>query len=66
MKTMQPSMMVVRRPVKSAISPAMRAPKKVPAERMETMRDFCQEGRAKPLGSEPPLANRGSLGSRPV
>ncbi len=40
LKTMQPRMMVVRRPSRSAMSPATSAPKKVPADRMEVMRDF--------------------------
>jgi len=43
MKTPQPAMMVVRRPNQSARSPAMRAPKKVPAERMEVMSDFFHD-----------------------
>ena len=49
MKIPHPAMMVVRRPTKSARSPAMRAPKNVPAERMEVMRDFFHEGRVKSL-----------------
>ena len=51
MKTRHPAMMVVRRPTKSAKSPAMIAPKKVPAERMEVMRDFCHDGRVKSLAA---------------
>ena len=39
MKIKQPEMMVVRRPMKSAMSPAMRAPRKVPRDRMEVVRD---------------------------
>jgi len=35
-------MMVERRPIQSAKEPAMSAPKKVPAERIDTMSDFCQ------------------------
>ena len=58
--------MVVRRPMKPAKSPAIRAPKKVPAERIETISDFCQEGRANPEGSEPFLAYAGLFGSLPV
>lgn len=42
-----PQMIVVRRPMKSARSPAMRAPKKVPADRMDVIRDFFQAGREK-------------------
>lgn len=38
-KMKQPLMMVVRRPMKSAISPAMRAPKKVPQDRMDVVKD---------------------------
>ena len=53
MKTMQPTMMVVRRPMKSAKSPAIRAPKKVPAERIDTIRDFSHDGKANPEGLEP-------------
>ena len=58
--------MVVRRPMKSAKSPATRAPKKVPAERIEAISDFCREGRANPEGSEPFLAYAGLFGSLPV
>jgi hypothetical protein len=50
MKTKQPAMTVVRRPNQSARSPAIRAPKKVPAERIETMRDFFHEGTTKASG----------------
>jgi hypothetical protein len=39
-KTAQPRMIVVRRPNQSAREPAISAPKKVPAERMETIKDF--------------------------
>lgn len=45
MKIPQPMMIVVRRPMKSAKSPAAIDPKKVPAERMEVIRDFCHDGR---------------------
>jgi hypothetical protein len=38
-------MTVKRRPSQSAMSPAIRAPKKVPAERIEVMRDLCEEVR---------------------
>ena len=44
MKTKQPRMIVVRRPKKSARSPAMIAPKKVPADKMETIKDFFHDG----------------------
>lgn len=47
MKTMQPAITVVRRPNQSARSPAIKAPKKVPAERIETIRDFLEEGMTK-------------------
>lgn len=47
MKTTQPLTMVVRRPNQSAKSPAMRAPKKVPAERIDVINDFFQDGRTK-------------------
>lgn len=53
MKTAQPMMMVQRRPMKSATSPAIRAPKKVPADRMDTINDFSQEGKAKVVESMP-------------
>jgi hypothetical protein len=43
MKIPQPLMMVVRRPNQSARSPAMMAPKKVPAERIEVMSDLLEE-----------------------
>jgi hypothetical protein len=39
-KMAHPVMIVARRPIQSAMDPAVRAPKKVPAERIETMRDF--------------------------
>lgn len=42
-----PAMMVVRRPIQSAKSPAIRAPKKVPAERMDVIKDFFQAGKVK-------------------
>lgn len=47
MKMRHPRMMVVRRPKKSAKSPAMSAPKKVPAERMEVINDFFHDGSVK-------------------
>lgn len=37
-----PAIMVGRRPIMSARSPAMRAPKKVPAERMETIKEVVE------------------------
>lgn len=43
-KMMHPAMMVDRRPIQSATEPAINAPKKVPADRMDTMSDFCQVG----------------------
>jgi hypothetical protein len=39
-KMPHPAMIVDRRPIQSAREPAKRAPKNVPAERIETMRDF--------------------------
>src|SRR6266536_4100813 len=42
--TMQPRVIVVRRPNQSARSPATREPKKVPAERIEMMSDLCGVG----------------------
>ena len=48
-KMTQPMMMVSRRPIKSATSPAMMAPKKVPAERMDVTRDCFEDGMAKDL-----------------
>ena len=39
MKTPQPVMMVDRRPIKSAQSPAMMAPRKVPRDRIEVVKD---------------------------
>ena len=47
MKIKHPAMMVVRRPNQSARSPAKMAPKNVPAERIDVMRDFFQSGRVK-------------------
>eukprot|EP00914_Ancora_sagittata_P010829 GHVO01021123.1.p2 GENE.GHVO01021123.1~~GHVO01021123.1.p2 ORF type:complete len:116 (+),score=4.57 GHVO01021123.1:291-638(+) len=41
-KTPQPVMMVTRRPIMSATSPAMIAPKKVPQERMEVVKDWSR------------------------
>jgi len=46
LKTTHPAIIVKRRPTKSATSPAMRAPKKVPQERIEVMSDLVDEGRA--------------------
>lgn len=46
-KIAQPEIIVVRRPMKSARSPVMIAPKKVPAERMEMIKDFFQDERVK-------------------
>jgi hypothetical protein len=42
-KIPQPQIIVKRRPYQSAMSPAMRAPKNVPADRMETIRDLLEE-----------------------
>jgi hypothetical protein len=44
MKMKHPAMMVVRRPNQSARSPAISAPKKVPAERIDVIRDFFHDG----------------------
>jgi hypothetical protein len=41
-KIMQARMMDKRRPIMSAKLPAKRAPKKVPADRIEVMSDFSQ------------------------
>lgn len=46
-KTPQPTMIVVRRPNQSERSPAIMAPKKVPAERIETIRELLDEDRTK-------------------
>jgi hypothetical protein len=43
----QPVMIVQRRPMRSATSPAIRAPKKVPQERIPVRRDCCHPGRTK-------------------
>ena len=43
-KIIQPAMMVVRRPMKSAISPAAIAPRMVPADRIEVIRDLSCVG----------------------
>jgi hypothetical protein len=45
--TTQPVIIVVRRPIQSARSPAKRAPKKVPAERIETIKELFDEERTK-------------------
>jgi hypothetical protein len=42
--TTQPVMIVMRRPIKSATSPAIIAPKKVPAERIEVTSDCFHGG----------------------
>lgn len=47
MNTIHPEMIVHLLPMLSARSPAMRAPKKVPAERTDVMRDFCHVGSVK-------------------
>jgi hypothetical protein len=47
MKMKHPQMMVVRRPNQSARSPAIKAPKNVPADRIETMSDFLEAGTTK-------------------
>jgi hypothetical protein len=39
-KMVHPAMIVARRPIQSAAEPAIRAPKNVPAERIETMGDI--------------------------
>src|SRR3984957_210728 len=44
-KMTQRPIIVKRPPVESAASPAMIAPKKVPADNIEVVRDFCQEAR---------------------
>jgi hypothetical protein len=41
MKTRQPAMIVVFRPIQSASTPLRSAPKKVPAERIETIKLCC-------------------------
>ena len=46
-KTKQPVMMVRRRPIKSATSPAMMAPKNVPAERIDVVKDWSRAVRWK-------------------
>ena len=48
-KTTQPAMMVVRRPTKSATSPATIAPKKVPQLRIDVVSDCSQLGTTKTL-----------------
>jgi hypothetical protein len=51
LKIKQAPMMDGRRPIMSASEPAKRAPKKVPAERMDVTRDFCDVEMLKPEGS---------------
>lgn len=46
-KTPHPVMMVMRRPMKSAQSPAMMAPKKVPQDRIEVVKDWSRAVRWK-------------------
>jgi hypothetical protein len=46
-KTTQPEMLVHLRPILSAISPAIIAPKNVPAERMEVVSDCWEAGMTK-------------------
>jgi hypothetical protein len=46
-KTPQPAMIVVRRPNQSERSPAIKAPKKVPADRIETISELLEEERTK-------------------
>ena len=46
-KTEHPMIIVHRRPILSAISPEMMAPKKVPQERIPVRRDCCHPGRTK-------------------
>lgn len=41
-KMIQPPMIVLRRPIMSAISPAITAPKNVPAERIEVVSDWFE------------------------
>jgi hypothetical protein len=43
----QPLMIVYLRTIRSATSPAIRAPKKVPQERIPVRRDCCHPGRTK-------------------
>jgi hypothetical protein len=50
-KTIQPAMMIRRRPKKSARSPAAMAPKKVPAVRIDVTRDWVLAGITKSLSS---------------
>ena len=63
MKTPHPAMMVTRRPMKSARSPAISAPKKVPADKIEVMRDFFQAGNVN--ASVTSLGEPGGGGSKP-
>ena len=62
-KITQPSMMVRRRPRKSATSPAMMAPKNVPAERMDVTNDCLDAGMTKALTA---AASLGSGYGKPV
>ena len=55
----QPMMTVHLRPIQSATSPAMRAPKKVPQDKMETM----SEVRLSEIASKPsPMTARMKMG----
>jgi hypothetical protein len=45
--TTQPVIIVVRRPIQSERSPARRAPKKVPADRIETIKELFDGDRTK-------------------
>lgn len=63
MKTMQPVMIVRRRPMKSAMSPATMAPKKVPADKIEVTSDCFEAGMAKRLTA---AASLGSGYGKPV
>lgn len=56
----QPEMIVHRRPIRSATSPAIKAPKKVPQERIPVRRDCCHPGRTKrALAALSPVAGYG-------
>jgi len=62
-KTPHPEMIVHRRPMWSAKSPAMMAPKKVPQERILVRRDCWDDGKTKALTA---AASLGSGYGRPV
>ena len=51
MKIAHPTMTVVRRPIQSARSPARTAPKKVPADRIDVIKDLSEAGRTKAASS---------------